>query len=93
LRILEILQGPELHLHVSTLQSPVLHLDMYTPQGPELHLDLPGLFWTTGTCVALGRACVPQGPELHLDVSGQQGLLDMSRPQGPDQLHLDVLGH
>ncbi len=67
--ILEILQGPELHLHVSTLQRPVLHLDMYTPQGPELHLDLPGLFWTTGTCAALGQVCVPQGPELYLDVS------------------------
>jgi hypothetical protein len=37
------LQGPELHLDVSTLKRPVLLLDMSTPQRPDLHLDLSTL--------------------------------------------------
>jgi hypothetical protein len=95
---LSTLQRPVLHLDVSTLQRHVLLLDVSIPQWPELHRNLPGLFWTTGTCAALGQVCVPQGPELNLNLPGLfwttgncAALGQVCVPQGPE-LHLDVCG-
>ncbi len=64
------MQGPELHLHMSTIQRSVLLLDVSTPQSwaaqmstePELHLDvstiqMPGPIWMCLLLHHLDRSC------------------------------------
>ncbi len=71
------LQGPELHLDVSSLQRSVLLLEVSTLQGPELHLDVFALQRSE-----LLLEVSATGPELNLDVSALRRYAS-SNPQGP----------